>query len=132
MTFTLPLYWTRGKRKPKTSFIGMNWYHNAHFHEKNQLKAEFQDLLFKQFTDVGPILGPYRVHYTIYYKNPSCDGSNAAALAEKIFLDALQLANLTREDNVLHHLGSTWSIGGQDKLNPRTEITILPPKEPNE
>jgi hypothetical protein len=106
----------------------MNFYRNAHFHVKNQLKAELESTLLKQFANVGPILGQYQVRYNIYYKNPSCDGSNIAALMEKVFLDAGQLAGILREDNVQHHLGSTWSIAGQDKLNPRCEIQITQPE----
>ena len=128
MTFTLPIYWTKGVRKPTTHLVGINFYRNAHFHVKNQLKSELESTLLKQFANVGPILGPYQVHYNVYYKNPSCDGSNIAALMEKIFLDAGQFAGILREDNVQHHLSSTWSIAGQDKLNPRCEIHITQPE----
>ena len=126
MTFTLPIYWTRGVRKPKTSLVGMNLYRNAHHHEQNKLKSEFHELLAKQLVDVGPILGPYTVHYRLFYKNPSCDGSNIIALMEKFLLDSLQTCGITLEDNTQHHLGSSWEIVKQDKLNPRCEIQILP------
>lgn len=126
MVFTLPIYWTRGKRKPKTSLTGMNQHNTMHFHERNAMKAYLESELSPQLANLGPVLGPYTVHYTVYYKNPSSDGSNIIALIEKAFLDALQTHNITREDNVTHHIGSTWTIGGQDKLNPRCEIQILP------
>lgn len=120
----MPIYWTRGKRKPKTSLCGMNQHNTMHYHERNAMKAYLESSLIEQFSNLGPIIGPYKVHYDIYYKNPSSDGSNVFALIEKSFLDALQKSNLTREDNVTHHLGSSWSVAGQDKLNPRVEITI--------
>lgn len=126
MTFTSPIYWTRGVRKPKTSLCGMNQHNDMHYHERNAMKAYLESALVEQLAGIGPILGPYKVHYSIYYKNPSCDGANIAALIEKSFLDALQTAGVTRQDNVQHHLGSTWSVAGQDKLNPRCEISILP------
>jgi len=124
MTFTCPIYFTRGKRKPKTSLCGMNQHNSMHFHERNAMKAYLEAALKPQLSSLGPIIGPYTVHYSLYYKNSSCDGSNIVALVEKSFLDILQKSSLTREDNVKHHLGSTWSVAGQDKINPRMEITI--------
>lgn len=126
MTFQLPIYWTRGTRKPKTSLCGMNQHNNMHFHERNAMKAYLESTLAKQLAGIGPILGPYKVQYSIYYKNPACDGANIIALIEKSFLDALQTAGITRDDTVQHHLGSTWVVVAQDKLNPRVEIQILP------
>jgi hypothetical protein len=130
VTFTLPIYYTQTfKTKPdKTMLVGMNQFNAAHYYLKNQIKQTLQDSLKSQFSGIGPILGPYQVNYHIYYKNPSSDGSNVAALMEKIFLDAAQKFNLTREDNVKHHLGSTWSVAGCDKLNPRCEIHITQPE----
>jgi hypothetical protein len=127
--FTLPIYYTQTfKTKPdKTFLIGMNWYNTAHYHIKNTVKQELQATLREQFADIGPVLGPYQVHYKLYYSRPNCDGSNIIALTEKIFLDAIQ-DGLVREDNVQHHLGSTWSVAGQDKLNPRCEIQITQPE----
>ena len=125
MTFTLPIYYTQEfkTKDDKTFLLGMNWYRNAHYHIQNKVKQDLEASLLKQFEQVGPILGPYKVHYTVYYKNPSCDGANIVALSEKFFLDALQV-DLVRQDSVRHHLGSTWVIGGCDKLNPRVEINI--------
>lgn len=124
MIFTLPIYYTYGVRKPKTVLVGMNFYRNAVFHLQNNVKQEFTEHLHNQFKGIGPIIGQYRIQYTVYYKNPSSDGSNIVALSEKFFLDALQSYGLVREDNVQHHLGSTWYVGGCDKLDPRVEITI--------
>lgn len=128
--FTLPIYWTKVyKTKPsKTHLAGMNWYRNAFHIDQNNLKQDFQQLLDTQYglMESFTIDQPYTVSYSIYYKNPSCDGSNIIALSEKIFLDFLQKASIVSEDNVKHHLGSTWTIAGQDKLNPRVEITIIP------
>ena len=125
MTFTLPIYYTQTfKTKPdKTFLIGMNWYNTAHYHIKNEVKQSLTTLITEQFENIGPVLGPYKVHYTLYWKNPSSDGSNIISLSEKIFLDAIQ-QGLVSEDNVKHHMGSTWTNAGQDKVNPRVEITI--------
>lgn len=127
MTFIAPIYYTHEYRtKPsKTILIGMNHYRNAHFSMQTAIKHFVEGALLPQFTNVGMVLGPYRIHYKLYYKNPISDGSNIVALTEKCFLDSLQ-GILTRSDTVLHHLGSSWEVAGQDIENPRVEINILP------
>lgn len=124
MTFVLPIYWTKQRKsKPTTHLVGMNFYRNAHYFDQNKLKQDFQQILADQFTDLQTFT-TYKVHYELYYKNPSCDGSNVIALMEKFFLDFAQSMGITPNDNVNYHLGSSWSIGGQDKTNPRCVITI--------
>lgn len=121
---TLPIYWEKSSNK--TILVGMNWYRNAHFYEQNKLKQEFHQLVGNQLNGIAPITGAFSLDLSIYYKNPSCDGSNIASMMEKIILDALQQHNIITNDNVKFHLGSTWSIAGQDKTNPRAEITLTP------
>jgi hypothetical protein len=128
MTFVMPIYYTQEfkTKDPKTTLVGMNKWATEHYHLKNKIKSSLEDDLIKQIQDanLGPILTPYKVHYKLYWKNPSSDGSNIVALSEKIFLDAIQKADLVQEDNVKWHMGSTWENIGQDKENPRVEITI--------
>lgn len=121
---TLPIYWTKNfKSKPdKVVLVGMNWYRNAHHFDQNNLKREFSELVHNQLPP--KVSGQYTLDIKLYYKNPSCDGSNICALMEKIVLDALQEDSILEQDNVKFHLGTTWSVVGQDKLNPRCEITI--------
>ena len=69
---------------------------------------------------------------TLFYRNVNCDGSNIVPLIEKAVLDVLQDCKIVKQDNVRYHLGSTWYIGGQDKENPRCEVTIEPTGEYNE
>lgn len=125
--FTIPIYWTQTfKTKPdKTVLNGLNFYRNSHFHTLNRMKLEVQEVIIKQLQEVGPVLGPYKVHYDLYYKTPTCDGSNIIAIMEKLFLDSLQIAGTVREDNVKHHKGSSWQVVEQDKLNPRVEVYII-------
>lgn len=124
---TLPIYWTQVyKTKPnKTYLASLNWYRNAHYHSQNKMKQDFHELVSKQ---VGKNVckGKFKLHLKIYYKTSTCDGANIAALVEKVVLDALQEENIIVNDNVQYHLGSTWEIIGQDKENPRCEITIIP------
>lgn len=123
---SLPIYYTQTfKTKPdKTFLVGMNWYNTAHYHIKNKVKQDFQSSLESQLKDTTPINGPYTVEYQLYWKNPNSDGANITALTEKIFLDAIQKYDIVQEDNVKYHMGSSWTNKGQDKSNPRVEITI--------
>ncbi len=59
-----------------------------------------------------------------YYKNKASDASNVISGIEKVLLDGLQEIGLVTNDNVQFHLGSSWSVGGEDKLMPRVQITI--------
>lgn len=123
---TLPIYWNNEKKTKKstTHLCGMNFYRNQHYHVKNKLKKDIEELAINQLKQQAPITTQYTVEYTLYYKSKVCDGSNVIALMEKFFLDALQAANLVAEDNVQYHVGSSWSVGGCDKDNPRCEITV--------
>ena len=123
---SLPIYWTKGVHSPKSILVGINWFRNAHHFEQAKFKRDFHELLSSQLYNVAPISSTYTMNYRIYYKNPSCDGSNIVALIEKVVLDSFQQAGILQSDTVKFHLGSTWSIAGQDKQNPRCEIEIIP------
>jgi hypothetical protein len=101
----------------------MNWYRNAFYHAQNKMKKDFQELVYKQLGD-EVISDQFTLDIGIYYKNASCDGANIAALIEKFTLDALQENKTVVNDNVKYHVGSSWKILGQDKNNPRCEISI--------
>ena len=124
MTITLPIYWTKGKLKPKIHLVGMNFYRNAHHFDQAAIKRDFTNLVSAQLPAQLPSFSKFTVTYSLYYKSPVCDGSNIIALIEKMYLDALSTNAIISDDNVQYHQGSTWSIIGQDKLNPRVEITI--------
>jgi hypothetical protein len=127
MRFNLPIYWTETfKTKPsKTHLVGMNFYRNAHYIQQNNLKRDLSEALHKQLcSSPQHVLTRFEVEYQLYYKNPSSDPSNTIALSEKIFLDFAQEANLIKQDNVIHHLKSTWTVAGKDVTDPRVEITL--------
>ena len=88
------------------------------------MKKYFQELVLEQLPPVEQQLKQFTVNYKVYYKSPVCDGSNIVALIEKFYLDAIKVHGLISDDNVNYHLGSTWSVAGQDKDDPRVEITI--------
>ena len=126
MTVTLPIYYTQEfkTKSNRTSLVGMNLYRNAHHFLQNNMKKHFQSLVIEQLPAVAEVLQQFTVTYKLYYKSPVCDGSNIIALIEKFYLDALKEHGLIADDNVKHHLGSSWTIIEQDKENPRVEVTI--------
>lgn len=117
----LPIYWQQSQKK--LVLVSMNAYRNWHYHTSNKFKQEFAELVTSQLSSCT-IASPYELEMKLYYKNSNCDGSNIVALVEKVLLDALQKANIIDKDSVKHHLGTTWAVVAQDKVNPRCEITI--------
>lgn len=106
----------------------MNWYRNAHYIQQSAAKRDYHAHIAASLHDICTAstepLSKYTLHITIYYRNAGSDGSNIAALVEKFSLDALQSLGLTTQDNVTSHVGTTWTTGEQDKLNPRCEIIV--------
>ena len=127
----MPIYYTEYfKTKPsKTFLVNLNWYRNAYHHQQNKVKQDYLELIKEQVLQI-PTVDQFYLKFTLYYKNTSCDGGNIIALMEKFILDILQELSIVPNDNVKHHLGSTWDIGGQDKLNPRCEVTIISQDNP--
>ena len=127
ISFDLPIYWVN-ERKTKAStthLAGMNYFMNAHYHTKNKMKKDFSAMIYDSIEELQvETLEQYKVHYRLYYKNLNSDGSNVIAVIEKFLLDALQHLSITDDDNVRHHLGSSWEVVEQDRSNPRVEITI--------
>ena len=125
--FTMPIYWVDEKKTKKstTHLVGMNFYRNCHYHTKNKLKQDLEAHLVASSNGYTLIPGKFTLNCKLYYKNPSCDGSNIIALMEKVFLDFAQNYGIIEQDNVKYHLGTTWSVAGQDKENPRCEIQII-------
>lgn len=125
MQITLPIYWVNEKKTKKstTHLVGMNFYRNAHHHIQNKMKKDFSELVKNQVNS-DKKFNTFKVTYKLYYKNPSCDGSNIIALMEKFMLDALQELGHLTNDNVNYHLGSSWEVVKKDATNPRCEIEI--------
>ena len=104
----------------------MNWFRNAHYHEKNKMKKDFHELIHSQLPSPLPeTLSQFTVEYTLYYKNQASDPSNIVALIEKFTLDAFKEAGLIVDDSVKNHLGSSWTVEAQDKVNPRITIKLI-------
>jgi hypothetical protein len=130
INLVLPVYYDETfKTKPsKTHFVGMNMYRNIHFHLKNKIKAHFEWLILDQLLKTNPpkILGKYEIQYVYYYKSSVSDLMNVVSLTSKFTNDALQIYGSVVNDNVQYCIKESAIVGGQDKVNPRVEITITP------
>lgn len=127
LKFVLPVYYIKEfkTKDDKTFFVGLNWYRNAYHHEQNEVKNYYHKLVSEQYAsqDVTSFK-QFKLEMEFYYKNPASDGHNVTII-EKFVLDAIQELNIVPNDTVKHHLGTTWNVAGQDKLNPRIEITVV-------
>lgn len=131
MVIIVPIYWTQvyKTKEDKTWLVGLNAYRNWHHYTSSKWKLDFHELIDNQVMS-NQTFTKYKLHTALYYKNPTCDGANIASLIEKVALDALQGTGTLLQDNVKYHQGTTWEVAGQDKINPRCEVTIIPFKEP--
>lgn len=126
MHLTLPIYWVDQKKtiKDKTYLVGLNQLFSMHYQVRNKLKQHFHSLVGNQVANSPSIPGQFTVTYTLYYKNITSDPSNIIAGIEKVLLDGLQEHSIITEDNPKYHIGTSWTVAGQDRTNPRIEITI--------
>lgn len=88
------------------------------------MKQHYYALIGKNLTKI-PLKGKVKTEYTYYYKNSQSDAPNVVAVIDKMFMDALQEYGVIKQDNVTNYIGSSWSVGGQDKLNPRIEVRVI-------
>jgi len=123
---TLPIYYTyKEKKKQKTILVGMNKYERLHYIPRNDMKKHYYKLIKAKLTGIGAIKTKIATHYTVYYKNKTCDAPNVVAVIDKMFMDALQEFGIIKQDNVQSYVKSSWDIGGMDRVNPRIEIKIF-------
>lgn len=127
MKFELPIYWEQLFKAKKSKFhlVGLNQLFGMHYQPRNNLKKHYYSLIAT--LSAGQVVkGPYKVQYKLYFKNVVSDPSNIIAGIEKVTLDGLQLCGGVEGDNPKFHKGTSWTVEGQDKLNPRVEIAITP------
>ena len=96
---------------------------NAHFFTSNKVKQEVEDIIIKQISP-NVTFDQYQVAYTYYYKSIISDLPNVTALGSKFLNDALKKAGVIKDDNVQYLKHESYSVGHQDKKNPRIEVTI--------
>lgn len=125
---TLPCYYTQTfkTKKDRTFLVNLNWYRNAHFFIKNEVKQAYNTLIINQLKAMNakPIKGKYELAFKYYYKNIISDLDNVCAMANKSFNDAAQAYGLVENDNVKFCIKSCYFVAEQDKENPRVEVYI--------
>ena len=117
---SLPFY--IGVRVKK--MLGMNWYAEVGRYQRAKVKRDYHVIVGKTLPDGAKLQCPIRTHYKVYYKNPVSDACNIIAVIDKFLMDALQEYGVISDDTVKHYVQSSWEVVGQDKDNPRIEVTI--------
>lgn len=126
----LPIYQTitsgKGdKKKTKEILMSMNNYRNWHYQTENKMKHKYHDLVKTRLKHVKSNLkGFIRVSYNLYYKNSRMDLMNVISIIDKYLMDALQEMKIIENDNVKNYVECFTKVVGQDRTNPRVEITI--------
>ncbi len=118
---TLPIYYIDDKG---THLLGLNHYERMHHIPLNKLKQDYYYRVRAQIDPKHAIIGKYKAHFKLWYKNPRCDASNIVSVIEKLAMDGLQLYKVLKEDNVQHYIGATWEVIGKDIETPRVELEI--------
>jgi Holliday junction resolvase RusA-like endonuclease len=122
---TIPVYYTyRSKGKSHTVLVGLNQIYNMHYMVRSKMVKHFHHIISAKLKAV-PVQGKVKTHYTYFYKNSQSDAPNVVSGIDKLFMDALQEVGVIKDDNVLNYIGSTWEVGGQDKVNPRIEVKLI-------
>ena len=104
--------------------LGMNWYSEVGRYQRAKVKRDYHVIVGKTLPDGAKLQCPIRTHYKVYYKNPVSDACNIIAVIDKFLMDALQEYGVISDDTVKHYVQSSWEVVGQDKDNPRIEVTI--------
>lgn len=103
---------------------------NAHFFTSNKVKQEVEDIIIKQIP-ANVTFNQYQIVYTYYFKSITSDLPNVTALGSKFLNDALKKAGVIKDDNVQYLKYESYTVGEQDKRNPRIEVLIGEYNEPN-
>lgn len=125
LKITVPIYAKVSKKK--TILLGLNWYTNAHFHQRSKVKRSFVGIISDQ-PRINLKKGKYKVHYDIYIKRKGTDGGNVRSVVEKFGLDALQELKWLSNDDFETIIGSSDDYY-LDRDNPRCEITFKKVKD---
>ena len=126
--FSVPLYLTRGKKKPKNYWLNLNGYRNWKSYLSNDLKIQFKETI--GIGHLKTIYSKVKVYYTFYYPDTRLrDLDNSTAVISKFTLDALVEANILDDDNYTIVIETRTKFGGIDKENPRCEIELIEVKD---
>jgi len=112
---TIPLNWTKGIKKPKNFFLGMNWYRNAKYFEVNQWKIKIS--MFCNIYYFGKH-DKIRLHYDVYFKdNVRRDIMNAVAVVDKFVLDHMVSVGAIPDDSFKYVKSYNINYIGKSDIN---------------
>ena len=110
--------------KKKDWTLNLNQYRNTHYQTLNKAKVVYKELIKDQL--LGFIcVHPITIEYTLFVKTQRrMDIGNVLSVHQKFFEDALVELSCIPDDDYHWIPQVVFSYGGQDKDNPRVEITI--------
>ena len=125
---TLPTnYRKHYKRKPgyKNSFIGLNWFRNAHHFSANAIKKYYTELVTRELANSNSgTFNEYEIKSVFNYERADSDLDNSVVVT-KFMNDAIQTLGLVKNDNVKHCRRIILEVGDKAKRGEGTiEMTI--------
>ena len=129
LKISLPLYLTRGVKKPKKVPLNLNIYRNLHYRTNNAMKQEWKNIVQSALVDSDCLSikldGQFTFIYTIYPPNKrKFDLGNVCSIIQKYTDDALISLGVIEDDNYLTVSEVIYRIADVDKDNPRAELIV--------
>ena len=119
-TFSIPLDW--GISSKKKISLSMNWYRNAHHHEKQKVKNMVSEYLLQYKL---PKFNIYHLDLYISFNSAHRrDLTNYSAVANKFVLDSLVERSILTDDDYKHNISYTVHPVTRDKTKPN-QITYV-------
>lgn len=120
----LPISIPYGVRKPKKFHLNLNVYRNAPFHQLDDMKKKFAEIVTPLLIDVPP-LSKLRIGYYLFPGSlRECDVANICSIVDKFFCDTLKSAGKIEDDNYKLLPMVAYAFGEVDRNNPRVEAMI--------
>lgn len=120
ISLPLEIFYTSNKKMR----LNLNQYRNAHYFTLSSVKNDFNRQVDTLLKNIKPITSRVILNYTLFPSRKS-DVNNVCSIVDKFFEDLLVIKKILPDDNCEIVVGSIFSFGGYDKVNPRCEVEIL-------
>lgn len=123
---TSPIYiiLPRVKTEGKKIALNLNVYRNLHYHENNQVKESYKNIMSIQLDSIK-FDNPIAIDFVLYKPSKArIDRANILCIVEKLFCDALTHCGCIPDDNDDFIESTHYFTEGVDSKNPRCEIFI--------
>lgn len=122
-TLELPYFIVLPGKKKRYS-CNLNQYKTTHYRITNALKKEFKDIITNDVLDL-PVMKRIKIHYIVHYENKRMfDIDNIVSVVGKFAQDALVELGRIPEDNFMHIVQITGTVGAINRDNPHVEMRI--------